>query len=323
MGITVFPTPTSSSGGGYSKPLPFCPISTTSTWCPAVSGCVAVHVIGGGGNGCCFGGGGGGYSLKFLTVTDSDCYCATVGAAASASCFCNISGATVSMTSCGGAHNLGGCASGGDFNHCGSPGGLSNGGANTERPGGGGAVNIFGLSLGGSGLEGGNGGCDAGGGGSGVGGHGGQAYCFSLCSAPMPGQGGGSAWDGSGHVCICTSKTGNNPGAAAAFILPRCGYQLFRFISQWGPGGGSQITSCFCNQQQTTSVPGPGGGGHGGHNGNGIQQNGGAFAGGGGAGKDTGVPGYGGYPGGGSGGFNLSGSYGAYGAVLIEYVDAS
>tara|TARA_B100001093_G_scaffold225867_1_gene216434 strand:+ start:901 stop:1764 length:864 start_codon:yes stop_codon:yes gene_type:complete len=123
MGITVFPSPTTSSGGGGACPT--CLYTSTCLWTPHADGTVIFHVIGGGSCGWSAGdrtaaGGAGGYSNKCIDVTTSDCYCITVGAMCGDTIACNVVGTTMCIKGGGRSGpccSCGALGSGGDINY--------------------------------------------------------------------------------------------------------------------------------------------------------------------------------------------------------------
>lgn len=340
MGITVFPTPTSSSGGGYNQVLPTIQMgnvvtnsTATCLWTPVYSGCVAFHVIGGGGCGadsfCGGGGGSGGYARKVLDITTDQCFCIKVGGSNASTCVCNVTASPsiniIAYPGCNGSGNNGGngacCPTGGDVNRCGLPGG--DGGSSSNIYAGGAAVDIWGLGLGCGGSA--QGSQEGAAGGGGIGGQGGCVYNATSAQYPRAGGGGGSGGQGSCHNydnIICKSHAHGGPSALA---VPPGEEKFWSFVPYWGKGGsnhwmcadGSSSWRMFSMED-----PGPGGGGAGGGAENKMAgQNGDIFGGGGG-----GLPGGNGGCGAGGGGGrcqNQQYGIGGSGVVFIEYLSVT
>jgi hypothetical protein len=336
MGITVFPTPTTSSSGGGACPY-FWFKCGCSGWTPTKDGCAVIHIIGAGAGVCTnsvVGGGAGGYVRYAAEFSTSDsAYCIVVGAGnnltGGCSMMCGGSPAWC-MIAYGGCCCVGGCvfmsttADGTNMAYaCGGNGGSSLGG--------GGAVGLF-RPNNTRGYEGGNGTSKGGGGGAGIGGDGGISCCCNCNYRIVVGGGGGSAGPGN-------SQTSQNDAYGTEYMIwsspgpalvttPADEQHIFKFITQWGAGGSYQGTmpSQACHGRHLSSTPpGIGGGGAGGGadpSFNFAPQRGGAFAGGGGGGGGS----YGGYPGGGGGGGVTCSARcysvcGGDGAVIVEYFE--
>ena len=338
MGITVFPTPTSSSGGGYNQKLPSVQFGSSDTqiWTPLYSGCVAFHVIGGGGkgatSGCGGGGGSGSYARKVLDITTDQCFCIKVGGQGGCSFVCSVTASpTLNVIAYGGSNGsgntggTGGCcpSSGADVRRCGLCGG--SGGGSSNQHGGGSAVDIWGLQRGCGGSAGGSENNSAGGGG--IGGQGGDSST-SDAQYPTAGGGGGSGGSGTAARCWISCWLGAY-GGERALAVPPGEEKFWSFVPEWGIGGYYQwaCTDGSSSWRFTNTIPpgiGGGGAGSGGQANKGGAQSGGMFGGGGGGQ----IGGRGGCGGGGGGHTNccstgLTTGGGGHGVVFVEYLSVS
>ncbi len=274
MGITVFPTPTTSSSGGGACPYYWFK-SGCSGWTPTKDGCAVIHIIGAGAGVCTNstnGGGAGGYVRYAAEFSTSDsAYCIVVGTSSNQTGGCSMmcgGSPAWCMIAYGGCCSTGGCVSM-STTADGANMAYSCGGNGGDDVGGGGAVGLF-IANNTRGYSGGDGTSRGGGGGAGIGGNGGKGCCCNCNRRTVVGGGGGSQGPSSSSItmndaygtdCLIWSSPG-----AALVTTPADEQHIFKFITQWGAGGsaGGTRANQDCHGRMLFSTPpGIGGGGAG------------------------------------------------------------